>query len=366
MALKALAAQSTPVAAVREICVKRLRLPLSKPYKLAFGDVAAFDTLIVEMAIGDRVGFGEATILTGYTPETIDQAWSAATQLRSALAGRRLDSTAGLLGDAQAGSPFTVSMFKTAIEMAMGHPVLEVGRDASVPLLFGLNPTDPDEIDREIDTAARLGYRTLKVKVGFNVAADLERVRHIQTSNAGRMTLRIDGNQGYTLADAKQFATSVDATDIELLEQPCHMDDWPALAEVIKVSAVPIMLDESIYGLADIERAAGIGARFVKLKLMKMGSLDELRDGLCRIRALGMNPVLGNGVASDIGCWMEACVANGLIENAGEMNGFLRACEAVVSNPLRVEAGAIQLPARYRPDLDRAKIDQLTVASTGG
>lgn len=35
------------------------------------------------------------------------------------------------------------------------------------------------------------------------------------------------------------------------------------------------MLDESIYGLADIERAADEGAcRFVKVKLMKLVSLD--------------------------------------------------------------------------------------------
>ena len=38
-----------------------------------------------------------------------------------------------------------------------------------------------------------------------------------------------------------------------------------------------------------------------------------------------MEPVLGNGVASEIGCWMEACVARSTIANAGEMNGFLQA-----------------------------------------
>ena len=54
---------------------------------------------------------------------------------------------------------------------------------------------------------------------------------------------------------------------------------------------------------------------------MKLGSLAALARGLERIRELGMEPVLGNGVATEIGCWMEACVARSHIRNAGEMNG---------------------------------------------
>jgi hypothetical protein len=34
-----------------------------------------------------------------------------------------------------------------------------------------------------------------------------------------------------------------------------------------------------------------------------------------------MEPVLGDGL-SEIGCWMEACVARTTIHNAGEFNGF--------------------------------------------
>ena len=85
------------------------------------------------------------------------------------------------------------------------------------------------------------------------------------------------------------------------------------------------MLDESIYGPADIERAARLsGVGLIKLKLKKTGSLERLKRGLERIRELGMEPVLGDGVAADIGCWMEACVARDTIRNAGELNGFLK------------------------------------------
>ena len=46
------------------------------------------------------------------------------------------------------------------------------------------------------------------------------------------------------------------------------------------------MMDESIYGLSDIDRAGRMkGVGFVKLKLKKFGSMDLLKDGLDRIAA---------------------------------------------------------------------------------
>ena len=111
-----------------------------------------------------------------------------------------------------------------------------------------------------------------------------------------------------------------------------------------EAACVPMMMDESIYGPADIERTAELGcAKFIKLKLMKAGGLSSLADGLEMIRAVGMTPVLGNGVASDVGCWMEACVARTLIDNAGEMNGFLKPKAGVFASPMRVERGAMIL-----------------------
>ena len=84
-------------------------------------------------------------------------------------------------------------------------------------------------------------------------------------------------------------------------------------------------------------------ARYIKLKLMMAGGLDSLVQGLKLIRDLGMTPVLGNGVASDVGCWMEACVARDHIDNAGEMNGLLKPEEGIFASPLAVSNGSVVL-----------------------
>jgi len=56
-----------------------LRVPLTRPYKLSFGPVEAFDMVLVEAELDDgRSGWGEATVLTGYTEETIEEAWQTA------------------------------------------------------------------------------------------------------------------------------------------------------------------------------------------------------------------------------------------------------------------------------------------------
>ena len=131
-----------------------------------------------------------------------------------------------------------------------------------------------------------------------------------------------------------------------------------------------MMLDESIYGPDDIERAAELNAAdFIKLKLMKAGGLDALADGLAQIRDLGMTPVLGNGVASDPGCWMEACAARRLIDNAGEMNGFLKPETGIFASPLAVSNGSVVLepgaPA-LKPAAELSALASATAEFTGG
>ena len=114
---------------------------------------------------------------------------------------------------------------------------------------------------------------------------------------------------------------------------------------------------------SDIRRAAELkAARYIKVKLMKLGGLDRLAAAIDTVRACGMEPVLGNGVACEIGCWMEACVARGRITNAGEMNGFLKPAARLLRNPLKFNNGAVVLEPGYRPELDHDALARCTVA----
>ena len=353
------------MAGLEKLTLYRLCVPLWKPYRLAFGPVKNFDTIIVE-AVDARgnAGVGEATVLTGYTDETIDGSWSAARQFAAELVRR--DCADARVEIARFGTkfPFTATAFGTALEMLAGSELLRLPEVATVPLVGLLQAKDEEAMRTEFQQLLDAGYRTLKVKVGFDVLRDTEMLKSVQRVVQGRVRIRIDANQGYSAEQGIAFARALDPAGIELFEQPCAAGDWDAHLAVARVSPVPMMLDESIYGLADIEKAAALkAAAYIKVKLMKLVTLDALVQAIGRIKALGMQAVLGNGVACDPGCWMEACVAARHIDNAGEMNGFLKARAPLLRERLVFRDGGIVLDPGYRARLDPENIEQFRVDS---
>ena len=352
--------------ALRAIQAWLLRLPLATPYKLAFGPVEALDTLIVRMTLDDGAeGFGEATLLTGYTDETIEGTWAKAAEIFGARGSAAFDLPA-MLDALDATHPFLTTAFRTAEEMARGSPRLSLDAPARVPILGLLQGETQEQLAAEADALLARGYATLKVKVGFEPEGDARMVAMAQRAVAGRARIRIDANQGYTARAAIDFVSRLSNDSIELFEQPCAAGDWAAHAQVVpaaRAQGIALMLDESIYSEREIEQAAACGAaQYIKVKLMKFSSLERLQAAIARIRALGLKPVLGNGVATDIGCWMEACVAARHIDTAGEMNGFLKPRERLLADPLAFRGGAIEIPARWRPRVDVAALDRLALA----
>lgn len=348
-----------------KIVAHRLRVPLLAPYHLAFGTVEYFDTIIVEIV--DRAGsagFGEATVLTGYTDETIDDSWRVAKQIAKKLITCNQDSAHHEIQRLGANFPFTATAFGTALELAARSDLLTVSSDTPVPLLGLLQADAEDAMHAEFQRLLDAGYGTVKVKVGFDVEADIRRVRTVQKVVSGKARIRIDANQGYSAAQGIAFVKALDPADIELFEQPCPAGDWVSHLAVANESPVPMMLDESIYGIADIEKAAALKAvAYIKVKLMKLVTLGALVKAIERIKALGMQPVLGNGVACDLGCWMEACIAARHIGNAGEMNGFLKTSVPLLNSRLEVRDGAMVLKRTFSPRLDAGNIEKFLVDS---
>ncbi|MBA3623312.1 MAG: mandelate racemase [Methylibium sp.] len=357
-----------------------LKLPLERPYRLSFGPVAELDTVLVRVIHEDgAIGWGEATLLTGYTDETIGGTWDKTCEILDSLRGTPSNGRAEGLPDLRleamlhaldASHPFLTTAFRTANEMAARSPLLQVAatdsRPVRVPLLGLLQGDTPERLADEAESLLAAGYTTLKVKVGFDAGRDAQTVAAAQRAVAGRALLRLDANQGYSAAAACDFVERLEPEGIELFEQPCAAGDWAAHMQVAAVAAqrgLPLMLDESIYSLHEIEQAATLGAAaFIKVKLMKFNSLTRLDAALLRIEALGLQAVLGNGVATELSCWMEACIAARRIGNAGEMNGFLKARERLFTEPLPLRDGAIELPAGYWPQIDAERVAGLALA----
>jgi o-succinylbenzoate synthase len=354
-----------------ELLIHRVAVPLTEPYKVAIHVYHEFDALVVEARDNDgRVGWGEAVIRFGYGSETADGGTAFCTAIAPSLVGRSTEVAKQTLAPTIAANPQAATALIAALEMLEGSELLAVAQPTRVPLLAPVQVMDPDRVAADVERLIGLGFRTLKVKVGFEAAKDLARVGRIQRAAAGQATLRLDANMGFAREAACRFAAALDPAGIELFEQPCHKDDWDANAAVAAVSTVPIMLDESIYGIAEIDRAATIkGVGYVKLKLKKLGGLARLKAALDHIHAVGLKSVLGDGVATDISCWQEAHIARTTIRNAGEMNGFLKLKTRLAREPLRFADGAVVLEPGGAPALDQAALERLgaqTVRVTRG
>lgn len=347
---------------IQRITLRRLNLPLVTPYRLSYRTFETFEPFMVEVTDSDgHSGFADAHVSPGSSAETREGGWAYLTGWCKRLVGVDLAEAAPAVLGSFTQSKVACTALVTAIEVLQRNPLLQGTVDRRLPLLAPVNASDPAAIEAEIEAGLAKGFRTFKVKVGKDVAADLARTDVIRRAIAGRATMRLDANRAFSPEDGIAFARGLSPEGIELFEQPCHAEDWNANAAVAAVSPVPLMLDEPICTIDDIARAAEIpGVGFCKLKLKRFGGLDRLADGLAAVRDHGMEWVLGDGLGSEIHSWLEACVARDTLRNAGEFNGFLKPHDRLLAPPLPFEQGAIVLRAGYAPQPDPAALARLT------
>jgi L-alanine-DL-glutamate epimerase-like enolase superfamily enzyme len=346
---------------IEEAAVWRVKLPLKKPYKISVFTYHHFDAVFLQLrGTGGQEAWGETIIREGYNHETPQSAEELLGQLAPKLIGSSL-SSALLSASAQVErNPYALSAAVIAVEQLIGNSCLNSGGAARIPLLAPISAETPREISKEVEELLKQGFKTIKVKVGFRPLADLDRVNNIRRAASGAAMLRLDANNAYSKEDGQFFASKLDPRGIELLEQPCGADDWEANAEVAKVSTVPVMLDEPIWLPSDVDRAATLqNVRYAKIKLKKAGGLQRLLRMIGRMKEKSLAPVLGDGVATGLGNWMEACVARDTLQNAGEMNGFLKLSRPILVDDLQIRDGAIELPKAFRPVMDQQALMRL-------
>lgn len=352
---------------IDHIDIRCLRLPLTLPYVLSYRTFNEFEPYIAVISTDDgRTGFGEGHISPGSSSETREGGWRFITDVAESLLGLPLHQAVALVAERIQESPVAATALMTALEMLTSADELHHNEDVVLPLLAPVSGATREALETELEAKLADGFCTFKVKVGKDVAQDLERLAIIQSVVAGRASLRIDANRAYSKQAGIEFSTRLDPTDVMLFEQPCAAEDWQANAEVAAVSRVPLMLDEPICGEDDIKRAADIeGVGYLKVKLKRFGGLQRLKAALETIRAEGMQPVLGDGLGAEIACWMEACLAKTYLydageDNAGEFNGYLKPSLRLFTQPLGFNQGALVIPAGYRPALN----DEIVQAHT--
>lgn len=136
----------------------------------------------------------------------------------------------------------------------------------------GINPTGSE---RTAEAALGRGYRALKLKIGFDPAADRANLAALRRL-VGDGLLAADVNQGWAIAQALKLVPQLERFDLAWLEEPIRADrprqEWKQLHETVRF---PLAAGENIAshaGFAEVLRELVLGV--VQPDIAKWGGLS--------------------------------------------------------------------------------------------
>jgi muconate cycloisomerase len=309
-----------------------------------------------------RVGLGEASVTSVWSGET--QAGCIAL-IRDILAPlvigadpfdsewimRRLDK-----------STHANSFAKAAVEMALldlqaktlnvplyrllgGRGVVPQIGDPGVRLKFVVGAVEPDVAAQRAKRMTDAGWKAIKVKVGRNPKADVDRLTTVRRAIGPDLFLSVDANGGYTVDQAVWVAARFEKLEVALFEQPTARGDHVAMAEVRRRSGIPIMADESVFTPRDA------------LDILRHNAADVLslypgKHGGIRVTQYLARMAESAGVVCTIGSNLEREVATAAMAHVAVATGNIQ-CERFPGDligPLYFETSLTKTPLTYRAD----------------
>ena len=303
---------------IEGLTARVLSVPLIEPFVIATGRVDTTRAVEIEVRVSSgtarALGLGEAACLPPVTREDQPDVLASIERLAGSLPSREaFDRHGAELG------PVARAGLETALADA-------ASRLAGVPLRTWLGgPPGPANLETDVTVAiaspekmaelARAwvarGFRALKVKVGKDLDEDARALEAIGRAVPG-VELRVDANAGYTAPQAIELARACERLGLRVTcwEQPCAADDLDGMAEVSRALQAPVVADESVKSLADVD--ALLARRYadgVNLKLAKTGSLRECVEMGRRARGAGLQIMVGGMVETRLGMTAAAHVA---------------------------------------------------------
>ncbi len=288
-----------------EIKLERRELRRRHALMISRGRFATTENLFVRVAHEGLEGLGEAAAVDhGHLMQTAASSEASlhglATELASLSPGR-VQRVEALGRERDIGSAALA-----ALDMACWD---WLARRAGLPLftLLGLEqggpPTSitvgiecPQRVGELVsEVLGRTGARVIKLKLGGEggIEADKERFIAAQDAAPGDVKVRVDANGGWTPPDAVEMIAWLHDRGCEYVEQPLpQAASIDELHHVYQRRRLPVLLDEPIFGAADVARLAPY-CDGVNIKLMKSGGLSEAMRAIHTARAHGLSTMLG-------------------------------------------------------------------------
>jgi L-alanine-DL-glutamate epimerase-like enolase superfamily enzyme len=339
--------------------------------------------VIIKMTAEDgTVGWGQSVPLSTWSEETLETAMAA---LRDyfvpALIGRSPLDIAGahaamdkaLAPGFSTGMPITRAGLDLALHdlagKILGKSIAQLwGRPAGGPVLLSwtVNVSKIDEAASVVEAGKKRGYRHFNIKVAPDPDFDAALAREVRRL-APKTFLWADANGGYDLDTALKAAPMLADAGVDVLEAPFRPNLISAYQTLRKQGALPIVMDEGVVALTDLEEFAKLGMLDgLAIKHSRCGGLAPARSQVefCRDRPLMW---LGSGL-TDPDISLAAALAlystYGLKKPAA-LNGPQFLAADVLRKPLRIENGWAYVPQGpgLGVEVDESKVFTLTKKS---
>ncbi|MBL7923263.1 MAG: dipeptide epimerase, partial [Bacteroidia bacterium] len=187
---------------------------------------------------------------------------------------------------------------RTAVDIAL-HDLFGKLTGRTVRSIFGITDTvealcsytlgfsTVDELLARVEEAK--DFRLFKVKLGD--ANDKERVTALL--NAGKTNFCVDANQAWTsLSQSMDWINWLADRGCLFVEQPMPVDMAKDYEQLYRSSSLPILLDESVQDLRDLEDLRGV-CHGINVKLVKCGGLEPAVKLVRQANKAGLKVLLG-------------------------------------------------------------------------
>ena len=329
---------------------EKITLKLQNPFRLSYGTTEERQAYWIRLA--EDAGWGEGTIPPYYHVDqsATEAVWQKASESKIAFPDSidEISTWVGTEGPAVA---------RCALDLAMHD---RIGRLTGQPLyqLLGLPQPVPLKTSFTIAVDSPKAMAAMAVKfmhftiLKIKLAGDGQDISRLAAIRAARpdVKLRVDANAGWKAEDAVVLVRDLERFDLEMIEQPVAKDDIAGMGIVQAFAKIPIVADESVQTIEDVDALAKAGVKAINLKLMKAGGLTPAVAMLKRARELGLQVMLGCMIETSIGATAMAHLAGladwldldaPLLISNDPFNGLTIDDSATVAIPERPGIGAI-------------------------
>ncbi len=277
-----------------------ITLQLRIPFRIAYGVSETRQAFWLRLA--EDAGWGEGTIPSYYHISDAEMIayWETAAARTEPFPDEPADIPAwvGEAGPAPARCALDLALHDR-IGRLQGRPLyqlLGLPRPPELLTSFTLSLDTPVIMAQQAAQAA--DFPVLKLKLGGE--DDVACVAAVRAARPDAR-LRVDANAAWSPEEAVRRVAALLPYGLELVEQPTAKEDIEGMGYVQARINVPVVADESVQTLADVERLAAAGVQGINLKLMKVGGLTPGLQMLRRARQLGLRVMLGCMVETSLG-----------------------------------------------------------------